>query len=51
MQNMQPWYRGFTGTIKPSGEKGSLEQTVDGANLTLRYFENITKAVWDSRID
>jgi hypothetical protein len=25
MQNMQPWYRGFTGTIKPSGEKGALE--------------------------
>jgi len=25
MQNMQPWYRGFTGTIKPSGEKGKYD--------------------------
>ena len=25
MQNMQPWYRGFAGTIKPSSEKGVLD--------------------------
>ncbi|CAJ1380286.1 unnamed protein product [Effrenium voratum] len=25
MKHMQPWYRGFTGTIKPSGEKGKYD--------------------------
>jgi len=25
MRGMQPWYRGFTGTIKPSGEKGRYD--------------------------
>eukprot|EP00928_Gymnodinium_smaydae_P070564 TRINITY_DN54374_c0_g1_i1.p1 TRINITY_DN54374_c0_g1~~TRINITY_DN54374_c0_g1_i1.p1 ORF type:complete len:1314 (-),score=374.03 TRINITY_DN54374_c0_g1_i1:105-3977(-) len=25
MKIMRPWYRGFTGTIKPSGEKGKLD--------------------------
>mmetsp|Transcript_8373 Transcript_8373/g.19772 ORF Transcript_8373/g.19772 Transcript_8373/m.19772 type:complete len:1261 (+) Transcript_8373:26-3808(+) len=25
MHSMQPWYRGFTGSIKPSGEKGKYD--------------------------
>ena len=40
MRSMPPWYRGFTGTIKPSGEKGC-------SNAVCRYtFAKSTVTWW-----
>ena len=34
MRSMQPWYRGFTGTIRPSGESGCWNAVAAHASLS-----------------